>query len=502
MSERSERTSQRSERELAAEVRRALRHQADELDLVDVPFDPAAPGLPGLERGDEDAPDAGRRRWSLVAAAAAVVVAVGAGALVAADDEPPADRTGPGVDAPTTTVSIPAGAADAGPGWLPTTPPEGMEAWSVRWGATVDQQPALVQLFEARSTGARLLVVVHPASRVDQPTDRAVRGRPAASYSVEEPVGNSTLLAWEEDGALVTAERRGMAEADAIGFLDGLRWRSDAPAGGFANPTSGPLDLAAEAEGGPVEIRTTTVVYRDAVGSVDPGEGEQLTVRTGVPVDDEGPTVGAVQDRYLGTVDDDGRVTRFDPDTGVLRRTDPDGTWVEVDANATTDDEDALATVADGVTRVEPAALLTLRAEVEARVVAAVPVVAQVGIEGSGDERRATVERREEGGAEAICLVVDGSPRRCSGAGVVLDAEGSFLVGDRWFVVGLGRDAVTIAAEPSVADGSDGSDGSDGPDLDGVRRGQAEGWHAALVVVPDAVDGVAVDGEGVRRPLV
>lgn len=471
--------------DLSGEVRRSLHRQADGIDIADVPFDPTAPGV--LDPGEPDgATTTGRPspawRW---AAVAAVLVAVATGVVgIGTDDGEADERTSAEDVAPPSSDPIPDGVADAEPGWLPAVP-EGLEVWSLDWGTTTEEQPPMAQLFESRTSAARLLVVVRPDGETVREPDLEVRGRPASASQLTE--AGATLLEWEEGGADVTAMVRGMARSDAVTLLDGLRWRTDAPAGGFANPTGAPLDLAAEAEGGPVEVRTTTVVLADGPASIGDAEGEAVTVEVGSPVEPDRLTVEAIEDRFEGEVDAAGVIRRYR--SGSLRSTDPDGTWIEV-AAAGTADEDSLAAIADSVTEADPEELLALRAEVERRVADEIPVEAEIEVDDREGEPDATVELRTVASAGSVCLVLDGRSRRCSG----VDAQasgliGSFLVDDRWWVAGVHRSEISITPESSRPGSREGHDGI---------------WDAVLVAPSDAVDVIEVDVEGetvlVTRP--
>jgi hypothetical protein len=474
-----------SDPDLPDEVRRSLRAQADRIEVVDVPFDPDAPRSLDLdERGTARPPRS--RGWGVAAAAAAVVLALAAGIAIGERD-PDQDEatTAEGVETPPSDP-VPDGAADADPGWLPEVP-EGLAVWALDWGTTTVEQPPLAQLFESRTSAARLLVVVRADGRPVEQPDLEVRGRAArAGTSPTDPT--VATYTWVEGGAELTAMTRDMGRADALAFLAGLTWRTSAPAGGFANPTGAILDLAAEAEGGLVEVRTTTVVLADDPSSVGGDDGRTVRVEVGAPVDPDRPTVDTVRDRFAGEVDADGTITHDDP-SGTYRRTEPDGTWVQVETDDRRDDG---ADIADTVAEAEPEELFALRAEIEQRVADEIPIDAAIAVADRDGAPGATVELRTSGSASAVCLVLDRRPRRCSGVeATVAGVAGSFLVDDEWWVAVVDRSDVTIT-EP------------DGDAVRGVREGDEGVLTAAVGSPPERVDVVRAGSEGdereVRRP--
>ncbi|HMJ77246.1 MAG TPA: hypothetical protein VK507_14810 [Iamia sp.] len=479
---------------LAAEVRRALRSQADDLPVADVPFDPAATSLLDLDAADDGA--AGRRegvdrRWPRAAvAAAAVLVVLGGLVAVRLADEPPVEQASPSTDgaSTSTSTSVPGAVPDGGPGLLPAVVPDDLVAWSVRWGIERIEQPPLAQLFATGDGEGRVLVIVQPADDRPIDGDLEVRGHPAMA---ESGAGASSTVAWEEDGALFTAEHIGIDQDAVIAFLDGLERRTDAPAGGLGAPSAGPLGLVDEVEGGPVRVRTTTVAYRDRADAVAPGEGRQLTVQASTPVVRRTLTIAGLRARYLaGGAASAGAgavAVAVDEDAGTATSVDGDGLLVEVDAHGTALDGDVLEEVARRVEEVSATAMVDLRTEVDERIISELPVTRRIEMDHFYGEPKAAVELREDGDARATCLFLKGGAHACTGVGVDLDPVSALLQGS-WYVAAIGPARIEVVDD-------------EGRPVS-FRRQEDEGWHAAEATVHESMDLVVVDGVPLRRPSV
>ena len=472
--------------DLTRQLSESLRANAEHITVPDERFDPERSGL-ALAVG---APPGRRPRARLAAAAAVVVVAV-AGGVVALRSDPPADDaitdpgTGTSQESPTMAWPTPP-TTDGVP--VPAGAPDGLDLWGVTWwGPSPDATDPTrwAQLFgDPDDPAAALLVESQPAvpGGGGDGTPLLVRGHGATLLPAKDRPDDAWTVAWDEDGAALSASFRGMTGDEAVTALDALQPRSGAGSAGFDAPAGGSLELLDEVLDPVAPPVTGVFTYRDQPPAGNGPAGAVLEVRTAAATGST--TLAYLRTWFNGSRGTDGRATSQDT-TGFLRVVTPDGLDVVGDPGGTAVPPEVVEQVVASVAPVPATDLTALWTEANGRV-AALPLVATIPL-ASG-----TLELR--GDAPALCLRLDVGPvcqtTRGSGDAVAIDGQvaASFQAGDAWYVAAASATGAP-SLEPDDLDPEEGADGT---------------WHG-LLVRPDAgVDQVDVmfgdQGMGLSRP--
>ncbi|HEY8543875.1 MAG TPA: hypothetical protein VIL36_02465 [Acidimicrobiales bacterium] len=458
---------------LAEQVGESLQAAARAVSFTPPAFDPDREPLVLLpdEAGAGRPRPHGRSRVRVLqlAAVAVVLVAVVAASLAVRRH----DDRGDDVEVGTTPA---AGLPDGlrAPSWVP----EGLSLVSVGWATSSSgENPSAghFQLFEASVGPGRLVVWASPMAAQITPTPGAVvRGRPV---EVADLGGGAVWLIWAESGVTLNVRAEGLPTADVAAFLDGLAPRPGGLHEGFEPPASGPLALVSEG-GEPASVAAslrTTLVYRG------PGADDRLVLEADAPPAPPAPHTAA----FWEIGERDHRPDHpLGPDSGAIL-TAPDRSMVRMEAKGgwTLPAAD-VRRLLDSFRAVTPVELAEMIDQADAAA-GELPLVHEIVF------RAATVEVRDAGGFQVICLrIPDEGPRRCAGldfwsplsdgTAVRRHALASLTVGDDWYVVLAGpgdADEVRLEASPSHAPFD-------------PESAVADGWTFLLARVPSEVESV------------
>jgi len=293
-------------------------------------------------------------------------------------------------------------------------------------------------------TDAAVLVTISPSvpgadwSTGAPVTVRGQRGRlaPAKEFS-----STTSTLGWGE-GATITASFHGLTTSEAVVFVDSLQWRSVDHQAGFAPPVGRSFIMLGESRASSGQaVSSGDFHYRNQPGTLAPGVGLQLEVRTTAASDDGGTSHAYLEAWFHGEQDTNGRIESYDPDFHTLMAAWRDGQAAWVDAYGTPVARAQEERVVDGLQVLAASDLQALRSAMYARTTAAIPVLATAALPS------ATIEVRGPAGTPLVlCLLVPGAERSCGAVGPVLASTVgiSALFNGTWYVAAAGPIAPTI----------------------------------------------------------
>lgn len=491
-----------SDDELIEEVRRTLSRRAGDVHLAHHNFDPDRTGA-ALAAFDDVRVAASRRSgWLRVAAVAAVAVAAVVVLVVARSGHHATNGVSTTSDAP-----APPDATNVPGGLAPSTPPAGVQLWSITWTqVAVDLPPTRTELFgQADGQGGKVLVQVSEPSQGSSAccTPVTVRGQSGQVGPAKEFAATTSEIQWQEDATIV-AKFNGMRQADALALLNSLQWRSADHRDGFDASAGSTLVLLDEVTGdAPTTLSTLLdLSYRDTPDTVTFEGTRQRDVRTS-----EGP--GHVTSNYLktwfdGAVDADGVARSFDPTFGTFSVATSSGRSVWIDANGTPTTEAELEGIYDSLIPQTGAQLLALRTDAE-RAAASLPLVGRVSLPS------AVVEIHGDASARSLCVLAPHAIERCttptpdvsdSAGNAAITNFGTFLINHEWFVVYASQgDPQIIGADPPPPYSAG---HPDAPPTIASESGTTGPWHVVLAKPqPDLQQVIVKDGSqgaGALRP--